>query len=117
MKTTKQTTTKMFRQGDILISYVDAIPAGARPATPLLPDRMAVALGEVTGHAHVITEPWMASLYESPDGNGYYATITGDTGLAHDEHSTIPLTPGTVRFKRQREYDMNAFLKERKVKD
>ncbi len=44
---------KQYRQGDVLIEVVKtAIPKGAVELT--MTDRVVLALGEVTGHAHAI---------------------------------------------------------------
>jgi len=46
---------QMFRQGDALIRAVAAIPANATDVTPK-GERIVLAHGEVTGHAHAIAE-------------------------------------------------------------
>lgn len=43
-----------FRQGDVFIERVDAIPADAKDVTTV--DRVVLAYGEVTGHAHAVYE-------------------------------------------------------------
>jgi hypothetical protein len=49
----------MWRQGDVLISVVDAIPPGATKR----PDCV-LAEGELTGHSHRIDQPGVAELEE-----------------------------------------------------
>ena len=88
----------MWRQGDVFIDRVAAIPreAADRP----LPHTV-LAHGEVTGHSHRVADP--ASLFA---GDGcFYLDIPGETArVVHDEHGTILLDRGVYRVWRQREY-------------
>lgn len=47
-------TTKPYRQGDVMIRPIAKLPASAKDSTPN--DRIVLAYGEVTGHAHAIAE-------------------------------------------------------------
>jgi hypothetical protein len=92
----------MYRQGDVLVVAVDAIPADATEV-----DRdsglVVVAYGEATGHHHAVADR-EAALYET-DGELYLRVGVGDgVALSHQEHSTILLPPGDYRIARQREY-------------
>jgi hypothetical protein len=42
---------RQYRQGDVLLCAVDQLPPAARPV-PKDGDRVVVAFGELTGHAH-----------------------------------------------------------------
>ncbi len=56
----------MLRQGDVLLSAVKAIPAGAKPV-PRDAGRVVLAYGEVTGHAHAVMEAECELLEETAD--------------------------------------------------
>jgi len=94
---------KHDRQGDVLIlkTKVDAVPPGAKKVE-LEQNRVVLAHGEVTGHAHVI-EKDAATLFETPDGNRYL-TVHRVTSLKHEEHAAVKIEPGTYEVIRQVEY-------------
>ena len=93
----------LWRQGDVLIAQIDAIPAEAhRRADTVL------AEGEITGHMHRIAEPDAAELFEH-DGLQYLKVIASTATLVHDEHDPITLARGLYRFWRQREYTPGAY--------
>lgn len=88
----------MWRQGDIFIRAIPAIPreAAARP----LPHTV-LAHGEVTGHSHRVADP--AHLFAG-DGCFYLDVREARARVVHDEHGTITLDRGAYRVWRQREY-------------
>jgi hypothetical protein len=97
---------RMYRQGDVLVVAVDAIPGSAK-----IVDRdrglVVLAYGEVTGHAHAIADP-RAELLEV-EGDQYLRVAEGDgVSLSHEEHDTIVLPPGEYQVVRQREYKPEA---------
>ena len=99
--------TKLFRQGDVLIELVAALPAGAKDVTA--EDRIVLAYGEATGHAHAIYEPQTetkpqgkARLWDA--GAERYLQVIEKTSLNHEEHAPIVLEPGIYRVGQQREY-------------
>jgi len=97
----------IFRQGDVLLTLVAALPAGAKDVTP--EDRIVLAHGEVTGHAHAIYEPLTK---DSPKGKARmwdagaerFLQIVEATSLKHEEHAAVPLPPGLYKVTQQREY-------------
>jgi hypothetical protein len=94
-----------YRQGDVLLIAVDAIPGRAVPV-PRDQGEVVLAYGEVTGHRHAIAEPH-AELLALPDQEveRRFLRIVGDKALLqHEEHDTITLPPGTYQVVRQREY-------------
>jgi hypothetical protein len=96
----------MYRQGDVLVVPVDrgALPAGLVPAARDTRGRMVLALGEATGHAHVLTGDG-AELWCPPDApDALFITIERYGRLGHEEHGPVPLPPGAYRVFRQREY-------------
>lgn len=88
----------MWRQGDIFIRAISAVPreAAGRP----LPHTV-LAHGELTGHSHRVVDP--AALFA---GDGcFYLDVRADRArVVHDEHGTITLDRGFYRVWRQREY-------------
>ncbi len=89
-----------FRQGDVLLISVDEMPSNMVPVEPD-GDRVVLAYGEVTGHAHALSTAG-AALYENPEGR--FLRLVQPSALVHEEHSTINLAPGVYRVVRQREY-------------
>lgn len=99
------------RQGDVLVSRVPQLPVevSAVPA-----ERLILAHGEVTGHAHeVVAAPGdtlnlpPAQLFDAPDGTRFLL-VDRPCALTHQEHGTIALAPGAYHITRQREYSPEA---------
>lgn len=114
----------MYRQGDVLIVPVTetAVPPSVRAAGPRRRaprERMVLALGESTGHAHAV-------LAAHDEGDFYPAPTEADPAflflprggkVVHEEHGTIPLPEGWYRVVRQREYEPRALRSFRMVAD
>lgn len=113
---------KMYRQGDVLLVEVKDIPKRAKDITPK--DRIVLAYGEVTGHAHAfypeVSERPMEKLrqrFASNDpkkllkaklwdaGAERFLQVMEKTALRHEEHSAIEVPPGNYKVVRQREFD------------
>lgn len=94
---------KIFRQGDVLIQTIAAIPPDAKRLNPA--GRIILAAGEVTGHHHAIAlmDGIQIEAYEK-DGTTYLHIEGGDAILGHEEHGTIALPPGNYESWIQREY-------------
>ena len=102
----------MYRQGDVLIERVDALPASAVE----IPQhgRIVLALGEVTGHAHAIAlddGAVKARLFDA--GTERFLQVLAASILYHEEHAAIALEPGVYRVSKfgtgtQREYTPEA---------
>ncbi|HEY9785753.1 MAG TPA: hypothetical protein V6D17_10150 [Candidatus Obscuribacterales bacterium] len=90
---------RMYRQGDILLSEVTELPRGC----VLVPsgDRVILALGESTGHAHAIAAIH-ADMYEW-SGTFYVQTREGAV-LRHEEHAPIDLPQAVFQVVRQRQF-------------
>lgn len=97
------------RQGDVYLRSTRSRPsAEAKPVTDH--DRVILAYGEVTGHAHEVLADEEASgalpasaLFEEPDG-ARFLIVNRPCTLRHEEHGPIALAPGAYRVVRQREY-------------
>lgn len=98
----------MFRQGDVLIVPIGAMPQGLEKV-PREQGRVVLAHGEVTGHAHAIKDK-RAALFRDPKLMAIFMHVSGDAPVAleHDEHDTIQLPPGDYQIIRQREYSPEA---------
>ena len=106
----------MFRQGDVFIMRA---PKGVLSAQEIPRDpegRVVLAYGEVTGHAHAITEPGAAlyTLAEAGDDLSRLLRLELPAVLRHEEHSPIHIPAGDWIVRRQREYSPEG---ERQVAD
>lgn len=102
-KSKKKNSPAMYRQGDVLIAAVDAIPTGA-VEIPRGKRGVVLAEGEVTGHAHRIPSR-SASLYRS-EGDARFMRVMGPAPVAlqHEEHTAIEIPPGNYRVTIHTEY-------------
>lgn len=98
-----------FQQGDVTIQPA-SIPGGERKDAGKI-----LAHGEVTGHAHRLTEASDSLLVEI-DGQLYLSVGAGGARVEHEEHKAIDLPPGDYLIGKVREFDH--FLEEsRAVRD
>lgn len=102
--------TEMYRQGDVLVVRTDELPQGCKQVD--WQDRIVLAYGEVTGHAHAV-EALQAKMYEL-DNVRFLVVEKDGVDLKHEEHSPIFLKEGIYRIVHQREYTPSA---ERLVRD
>jgi hypothetical protein len=93
---------KLFRQGDVLVRKIKALPEGGKVRKNGI-----LAYGEVTGHAHKVEELTKAEVLEV--GSNLYLRV-GEEGVRviHDEHSPITLDPGNYEVVIQKEYTPQA---------
>jgi len=84
-----------YRHGDVLIQKVDSVKGEKLK-------HLVLAEGEVTGHAHRITEG-EAELYEA-NGVLYLSVKSETAALTHEEHKRIDLPMGDYQITIQREY-------------
>jgi len=113
----KKNTVNHYRQGDVLIERIDAIPDSATPQKKSR--KIILAHGEVTGHHHTleVSDPadwWKQG--EIPTTNEKPSQLAGELfvnlknggAVTHQEHSKIELPKGRYRITRQREYSPEA---------
>lgn len=96
---------KIYRQGDVLIKTVDEIPESAIDITP--EDRIVLAHGEVTGHAHVISCDHAKEYSFAEAGDlvrRFLNVFKNGAKVTHEEHNSIKLSPGFYEIIQQREY-------------
>jgi hypothetical protein len=94
-----------LRQGDVLLVAVQpSIRKKLKNARKVAPinDRVVLAYGELTGHAHTI-DAGRAQLLEGND-RSLYLTVSESCALEHPEHASIKLEPGLYEVVRQREF-------------
>lgn len=96
---------KTYRQGDVLVQLVGQLPSELKDV-PRDNGRIVLAYGEVTGHAHAITNR-IARFYENTTGDRFLK-LDKPAALTHEEHGTINLPAGNYRVIRQREYSPEA---------
>lgn len=93
----------MYRQGDVLIIPISEIEEDIQEIKRDK-DRVVLAYGEATGHAHVIKHKH-ATLYKAlANDNRYLRVLENEVVLSHEEHTPIPLPLGNYKVVIQREY-------------
>jgi hypothetical protein len=93
-------TVKIYRQGDVLLVATRAKARGTK--VPTNGRGIVLAEGEVTGHAHRITDAG-AELLHDADTEARFLRVLAEGGvdLIHEEHATITLPRGTYKVMRQ----------------
>lgn len=92
------------RQGDLLIVALPELPddIAQTEATPHIQGKIVLALGEVTGHSHVIADPeikWFGKV----DAPIQYVEAPHSFTVEHDEHSPLSFGKGAYAIIRQME--------------
>ncbi len=124
-----KTKATIIRQGDVLLQPVASMPAGCIEV-PLDRNRIVLAYGEVTGHAHAIADHTVdreralnpalaeklaanaikraatsskARLLQAPNGDRFLE-VKEAVNLTHEEHTAHTIPPGIYQAPRQVEY-------------
>lgn len=94
---------EIFRQGDVLLIETNETLKEDAKLLPRDHSRIVLAYGEVTGHAHAISD---ADAYLCALNDDRYLKIgVHPVDLVHEEHAKIPLKPKKLyRIIRQREF-------------
>lgn len=99
--------TKMpYRQGDVGLRAIKALPDGAEPVDNA--GRIVLAHGEVTGHAHAVDATKAREFTMRDAGNSvrrFLEVVSGGAEVKHEEHAAIPIPPGIYEIVQQSEYD------------
>jgi hypothetical protein len=100
----------MYRQGDVLVMAIDhaALPSNLIDAPRDRNNRLVLARGEATGHAHVLTGERVVMRCPPDQPETLYLLIEGYGRLVHEEHGPIGIPAGVYRVIRQREYEPGA---------
>lgn len=88
------------RQGDVLITLVENIPAKLE-----LKKDLVLAEGEMKGHAHRITKGQAELFINATLGLMYLKVLSDTAELFHEEHSSIVLPMGDYEIGQQKEFD------------
>ncbi len=88
-----------YRQGDVLLIKVESLPSTAEKEDN--ENRIILAWGEATGHAHAI-DALAAESFRAD--NERFVVINEETRLFHEEHAPIRIEPGVYKVVRQREF-------------
>ena len=92
---------ELYRQGDVLLKKISKKKINGKTSKSGKDNRIVLAYGEVTGHAHAIYEEG-AVLTETEDQR--FLEIIKPLSLDHEEHDSIALEPGLYEVIIQREY-------------
>ena len=90
-----------LRHGDIAFYQIEKVEGEKQKHN----GSFAVALGETTGHRHVITVPNIKDMEVYKVGGGYILTLKSEGTITHEEHGTLTIGVGTYRTGIQRERD------------
>lgn len=85
--------TNEYRQGDVYLRRIDAVPSGAQKKDNVL------AYGEATGHKHQVQDGDVLI----KDGR-QFVIARQKTKLVHEEHEEIELPQGIYEVLHQREF-------------
>jgi hypothetical protein len=103
MITRKHGIPNQVRQGDV---FLDPLPTPVSPSAipaPTEDNRVVLAHGEVTGHAHAVYDPSSVALLS--EGDGTFLVGKKDADLRHEEHAPVPVKEGVgYEVIIQREY-------------
>lgn len=100
--------TKDIRQGDVLVApTTEHLPKDA-VEIPMDGERLVLAYGEVTGHAHAMYDirnngTQKAKLFQS--GKKRYLQVVETVSLRHEEHTKHEIPPGIYKLPVQFEYE------------
>ena len=91
-----------YRQGDVFIESIKAVPATAKPVKRK--GDVILAYGEVTGHAHRIAAP-LDAVDVLQEAERIILNVHSPVTITHEEHGPVTLQPGVYASYVQREYD------------
>jgi hypothetical protein len=98
-----------FRQGDVLLELVDAVPENATPKLVPAGQPLLVAPGRDGTRSHVVAPnpDLVAWSLATASGGAPDYLVVGRSGarLVHQEHAPIDLPRGIYRIIHQREFD------------
>ena len=94
---------KFIHQGDIPFAPFTGTITGAVTKHA---GSVVLALGEKTGHKHVITvvNPNDMEVWKQLEG-GWIISLKTEAQLTHNQHGAIIVAPGTYRVYQEREHD------------
>lgn len=94
----------IYRHGDLVFTQVNELPKFLSKLKNA--DSVVLALGEVTGHKHVMRAEKKEDMEIYKDSQGRFVlSIKAPTKLSHEEHSTLVFQPGIYVMDNEREHD------------
>jgi hypothetical protein len=91
------------RQGDIILSRIDEMPAGDWKPLDKPGGKTVLALGEVTGHHHRFESESVCEL-RAEGVNTRVVSVSAESILFHEEHGSVAVPPGLYTVEIQREW-------------
>jgi hypothetical protein len=107
----QRTSSVHYRQGDIIIRRISAIPARAVRTARGSAKSIVLGEGEVAGHRHEILEPGVEA-YRFAEG--FYLGVTEEEEIAeviHPEHRPVALLSGSYEVIGQYEFVRKEFAR------
>lgn len=95
------TVIKVYTHGDVILRVHAMLPPNVKrvASRPL-------AIGEVAGHAHMLTRDSDVEYYEDKNGVLWLRVGPGGASVTHEEHGLGVLSPGEIiEVGRAQEYD------------
>jgi hypothetical protein len=93
----------MYRQGDVLLVPVDALPKERTYVKRKRGEGVILAAGEATGHHHRVRE--RGAREYRVDRERYLTVGKAGGTVTHEEHDPITLPQGVFKIVQQREYE------------
>jgi hypothetical protein len=93
---------KIWRQGDVVVSEVSGVPANAVRA-----DSSEIRIASETGNPHVLRA---AQIFKTRDGRRnlgaqqQYVLLEEETAMTHPQHAELRIPPGVYRITTVRDY-------------
>lgn len=95
-----------YRHGDLIFKKLKSLPSNLKELSLGKKNDFVLALGEVTGHKHVMTAEKKTDMkiFQDPQGR-YILEVKAPTKLSHEEHRTLTFQPGVYIMDNEREHD------------
>lgn len=95
----------IYRQGDVALVEMDKVPDLTERGKEVVRGRVVLALGEITGHSHVLAGE--VAEFVAPSG-ARMVWVEAPAEVVHQEHAAIEILPGWYWVQQQREYQPDA---------
>ena len=86
---------RLYRQGDVVLREIPALPGGARPTAERV-----LAYGEKTGHSHRLEGQGRVWRQDTR----LYLVLEQPSQVVHEDHRSVTVQPGLYEIVGQREY-------------
>lgn len=96
----------IIRHGDLLLVPQNEVPKYLQENAKYRKADGVLARGEATGHAHRLTVPENAEVFDAGFNGMYVRVGSRGVSIVHEEHKSVRLEPNTTyKVHRAREYD------------